>query len=104
MTAYDSRIQWLRIDFGEWKHVMFVEIHNRKYDQAKISNSEIYVYGENPTENRQLCAIIIDGNHPVFYLPCSKKLYGKGIELYYPQQPTNEFRVIHICEMIVLGY
>ena len=105
MTKYDQPEQWLRIDFGGWKHAMFVEIHNgREWMLSYISNSQIYVYGETPTENRQLCAKIVDGNHKVFYLPCVKKLYGKGIELYYPPIEGSAGRTMAICEIIVLGY
>lgn len=97
--------QWLRIDFGGWKHAQFVEIHNRDHieTQYRISNSEIYIYGETPTENRQLCTKIIDGNHPVFYLPCVKTLYGKGMELYLLPH-NNAPRILQVCQIIVLGY
>ena len=98
--------EWLRVDFGGWKHVMFVEIRNINTvtsGMGKISNSQLYVYRESSMDNRQLCAEIIDGAHLVFNLPCVKTLYGKGIELYYP--PVNQVkRIIHICEIIVLGY
>ena len=106
ISAYDQPEQWLRIDFGGWKHAMFVEIHNgvNSYWTTHISNSQIYVYGETPTENRQLCAKIVDGNHEVFYLPCVKTLYGKGIELYYPPIEGSAGRTMAICEIIVLGY
>ena len=86
--------------------MMFVEIRNRNtvtFSMERISNSQLYVYGESFMDNRQLCAEIIDGAHLVFNLPCAKTLYGKGIELYYP--PVNQVqRLIHICEIIVLGY
>ena len=88
--------------------MLFVEIRNRnniynQHNMERISNTQLYVYGESSMDNRQFCAEIIDGNYLVFNLPCVKPLYGKGIELYYP--PVNqEVRTIHICEIIVLGY
>ena len=102
-----ARHNWLRIDFGGWKHVGFVEIHNRNYNgnldvMRRISNSFVYVYGESPTENRQLCAEIVDGGFKVFNLPCIKTLYGKGLELY--QTDLGYDRWLHVCEIIVLGY
>ena len=59
-AAEKTSSQWLRIEFGGWKHAGFVEIHNRAYYNIgimqRLSNSFLYVYGENPTDNRQICA------------------------------------------------
>ena len=52
------------------------------------------MYGETPTDNRQLCAKIFDGLHPIFYLSCVKTLYRKGIELYLP---ANGGRLLNVC-------
>ena len=98
--------QWLRIEFGGWKHAGFVEIHNPHTTNIgvmqRLSNSFLYVYGENPTDNRQICAEIVDGGNRILNLPCVKTLYGKGIELYLPYK--GQPRILHICEIIVLGY
>ena len=98
---------WLRIDFGGWKNVGFVEVHNRNIPgrldiSRRLSNTMFYVYGESPTENRQLCAEIGDGGFYVFYLPCKKYLYGKGLEVFQPI--TGSKRYLNLCEVIVLGY
>ena len=99
---------WLRVDFGGWKHAQFVEIHNRipttnNNIKVRLSNTLIYVYGKDPSDDRRLCAKILDGNHERFYLPCLKTLYGKGIELHLPEEDVC-CRILHICEIIVLGY
>ena len=85
----------------------FLEVHNRnkggRLDLARrLSNTVFYVYGESPTENRQLCAEIGDGGFFVFYLPCKKYLYGKGLEIL--QLNTGSTRYLNLCEVIVLGY
>ena len=96
--------QWLRIDFGGWKHAQFVEVHNRITSisyMRRMSNTQFYVYGKSPTDNRQFCTEIVDGKDQIYYLPCVKTLYGKGLEMFYPY-PGD--RSIMVCEIIVLGY
>ena len=93
---------WLRIELAEWKHVVIIEIYNRgsPYEQ-RLSNTELYVYGSTPTENRQLCDIIVDGGFDYLKRVCKEPLFGKGVELYQPR--TGQERIINIHEVIVHG-
>ena len=98
---------WFRINFGDWKHVQFVEIHNRiTLDVSlmkRLSNTKVYVYGETPTDNRRLCGEIVDGVNKVHYMVCKNQpLLGKGIELFQHDIGIN--RALNLCEVVVLGY
>ena len=105
-TNYHPTV-WLRIDFGEWKHVQFVEIHNRisphQSMMDKISDTKVIVYGETHTDNRRLCGEISQVGKKVHYMVCvNQPLSGKGIELF--QDDNGNSRQLHLCEVIVLGY
>ena len=92
---------WLRIDLAEWKHVVLIEIYNRINYSQRLSNTELYVYGESPSKNRQLCDIIVDGGFDHLKRVCKEPLFGKSVELYQPR--TGQDRVINVCEVIVHG-
>ena len=97
---------WLRIELGAWHYITKVDIHNRgdgpaAYVLNRILNTEIYVYGENPNQGRELCGVT--GGDPMFIsTECSKALPGKGVELFQPDQGNNQ-RAISICKVLIYG-
>ena len=104
----DHRAPWLRIDFGKWKSVQFVEIHNRittlNNPMERISGTKVYVYGETQTDNRRLCGEISQGGEKVYYMVCfNQPLIGKGIEL-VQYNKNEELDFMNLCQVIVLGY
>ena len=105
-STIDQSENWLRVDFAEWKHVGIIEVYNRITDSSfevtqRLSNTELYVFGATPDENRQLCYIIEDGGHSHFKQICKEPLFGKGVELYQP--PNGQVRVLNLCEVVVYG-
>lgn len=104
-SLFDNEIEnWLRIDFEEWKHVGIIEVYNRIKNlniKKRLSNTELYVFGATPDENRQICYIIEDGGFDHFKRTCKKPLFGKGVELYQP--PNGQGRILNLCEVIVYG-
>ena len=95
---------WLRVDLKEYYYIKFVTVHNKlthDNQKSRLSNTEIYVFGDTPTTNRNLCTTIINGVPDEFFLVCNEVLYGKGVELYQPANGEN--RILHICELSIYG-
>ena len=106
-SAEGQSENWLRVDFAEWKHVGIIEVYNRINSinslevKQRLSNTELYVFGATPDENRQMCYIIEDGGHNHFKRICKEPLFGKGVELYQP--PNGQVRKLNLCEVVVYG-
>ena len=82
-TALGMTTAWLRIDLGDWYTIRMIVVHNRVHSSnpgyaARLSNTDIFVYDENPDDNRRRCGQIIDVTKSVIEVPCSKAEIAKG--------------------------
>ncbi|XP_066918057.1 uncharacterized protein [Clytia hemisphaerica] len=100
-SALNMPTAWLRIDLGDWYIIRMIIIHNRDHSnagvRARLSNTDIFVYDQNPTDNRRFCGHITNGEKFVIEIPCSE--VAKGVELYLEE--TSEPRILNVCEVIV---